>query len=148
MRYPFMAILLVLACGVVRAAEFRANDYGAKGDDATRNTVAIQKANRLCNETGTNCSQASASRSAIDVSGIRAVILPRRAETLLRASAGRRPNHDALVVVRTRSHQAGTLPDYKELTARFGERFQPQNMQNFEALPSGLLAPMRLIFAR
>ena len=40
----------------------------------------------------------------------------------------------------------GPLPDYKQLNARFGERFQPQDMQNLEALPSGLLGPVRLIF--
>jgi hypothetical protein len=39
----------------------------------------------------------------------------------------------------------GPLPDYKELNARYGERFQPQDMQNLEALPSGLLGPVRLI---
>ena len=39
----------------------------------------------------------------------------------------------------------GPLPDYKALNARFGERFQPQDMQNLEALPSGLLGPIRLV---
>jgi hypothetical protein len=39
----------------------------------------------------------------------------------------------------------GPLPDYKELNARYGERFQPQDMKDLEALPSGLLGPVRLI---
>jgi len=39
----------------------------------------------------------------------------------------------------------GPLPDYKELNARYGERFQPQDMRNLEALPSGLFGPVRLI---
>jgi hypothetical protein len=39
----------------------------------------------------------------------------------------------------------GPLPDYKELNARYGEKFQPQDMQNLQALPSGLLGPVRLI---
>ena len=39
----------------------------------------------------------------------------------------------------------GPLPDYKELNARFGERFQQQDMANLQPLPSGLLGPVRLI---
>jgi hypothetical protein len=39
----------------------------------------------------------------------------------------------------------GPRPDYKELNARFGERFQPQDTQDIEALPSGLFGPIRLI---
>jgi hypothetical protein len=39
----------------------------------------------------------------------------------------------------------GPLPDYRELNARFGERFQPQDMANLQPLPSGLLGPIRLI---
>jgi hypothetical protein len=39
----------------------------------------------------------------------------------------------------------GPLPDYTELNARFGERFQPQDMRNLEALPSGLFGPIRLV---
>jgi hypothetical protein len=37
------------------------------------------------------------------------------------------------------------LPDYKELTAKFGERFQAQDMQSVQALPSGILGPVRLV---
>jgi hypothetical protein len=37
------------------------------------------------------------------------------------------------------------LPDYKELTAKFGERFQAQDMQDVKPLPSGLTAPVRLV---
>jgi lysophospholipase L1-like esterase len=35
-------------------------------------------------------------------------------------------------------------PDYKELNQRYGERFQPQDMENLQPLPSGLLGPVRL----
>lgn len=35
--------------------------------------------------------------------------------------------------------------DYKELTAKYGERFVMQDMDKIEALPSGLLGPIRLI---
>jgi hypothetical protein len=37
------------------------------------------------------------------------------------------------------------LPDYKELTAKYGERFQAQDMQAVQALPSGILGPVRLV---
>jgi len=39
----------------------------------------------------------------------------------------------------------GPPPNYRELNARFGERFQPQDMANLQPLPSGLLGPIRLI---
>ncbi|HEY2012116.1 MAG TPA: glycosyl hydrolase, partial [Bryobacteraceae bacterium] len=39
----------------------------------------------------------------------------------------------------------GPLPDYKALTAKYGERFQAQDMNNLQPLPSGLLGPVRLI---
>jgi hypothetical protein len=39
----------------------------------------------------------------------------------------------------------GPLPDYKELTAKYGERFQAQDMQAVQALPSGILGPVRLV---
>jgi hypothetical protein len=39
----------------------------------------------------------------------------------------------------------GPLPDYKDLTARYGERFQQQDMIDLQPLPSGMLGPVRLI---
>ena len=39
----------------------------------------------------------------------------------------------------------GPLPAYKELTAKYGERFQAQDMQSVQALPSGILGPVRLV---
>ena len=39
----------------------------------------------------------------------------------------------------------GPPANYQELTARFGERFQAQDMANLQPLPSGLLGPIRLI---
>lgn len=39
-------------------------------------------------------------------------------------------------------------PDYKELNQRYGERFQPQDMENLQPLPSGLLGPVRLVMSR
>jgi hypothetical protein len=35
-------------------------------------------------------------------------------------------------------------PDYKALNQRYGERFQAQDMDNLQPLPSGLLGPVRL----
>ncbi|HSE21703.1 MAG TPA: glycosyl hydrolase [Pyrinomonadaceae bacterium] len=44
------------------------------------------------------------------------------------------------------NYMAGhSLPDYRLLNLRYGERFQPQDMDKIEALPSGLLGPVRLI---
>lgn len=37
------------------------------------------------------------------------------------------------------------LPDYKLLNLRYGERFQPQEMEKVQALPSGLTGNIRLI---
>jgi hypothetical protein len=37
------------------------------------------------------------------------------------------------------------LPDYKELNAKFGERFQAQDMQSVQALPSGILGTVKLV---
>jgi hypothetical protein len=37
------------------------------------------------------------------------------------------------------------LPDRKALTARYGERFQDQGNKLVEAIPSGLMGPVRLI---
>jgi hypothetical protein len=39
----------------------------------------------------------------------------------------------------------GPLPDYKPLTAKYGERFQAQDMASVAVQPSGLLGPVRLI---
>jgi len=44
------------------------------------------------------------------------------------------------------NYMAGhSLPDYKLLNLRFGERFQPQDMDKIQPLPSGLLGKVRLI---
>jgi hypothetical protein len=44
------------------------------------------------------------------------------------------------------NYMAGhSLPDYRLLNLRYGERFQPQDMDKIQALPSGLLGPVRLI---
>ncbi|HET6976416.1 MAG TPA: glycosyl hydrolase [Pyrinomonadaceae bacterium] len=37
------------------------------------------------------------------------------------------------------------LPDYRLLNLRYGERFQPQDMDKIQPLPSGILGPVRLI---
>ena len=39
----------------------------------------------------------------------------------------------------------GPLPDYKALTAKFGERFQAQDMGAVTPQPSGLLGTMKLV---
>src|SRR5262249_51030318 len=41
-----------------------------------------------------------------------------------------------------------SLPDYRLLNLRFGERFQPQDMDKIRPLPSGLLGPISLNVAR
>ncbi len=38
-----------------------------------------------------------------------------------------------------------SLPNYKLLNSRYGERFQPQDMNNLTPLPSGLMGPVRLV---
>ena len=44
------------------------------------------------------------------------------------------------------NHMAGrALPDYRLLNLRFGERFQPQDMDKVQPVPSGLLGPIRLV---
>lgn len=44
------------------------------------------------------------------------------------------------------NYMAGhSLPDYRLLNLRFGERFQPQDMDKVQPIPSGLLGPIRLI---
>ena len=37
------------------------------------------------------------------------------------------------------------LPDYRLLNSRYGVRFTPQDMNNLQALPSGLLGTVRLV---
>lgn len=39
----------------------------------------------------------------------------------------------------------GPLPDYRLLKSRYGDRFQPQDLENLQPLPSGMLGPVRLI---
>ena len=52
-----------------------------------------------------------------------------------------------MVVANTAINQFAKGPpkDYLPLNARYGERFQMQDMANLQALPSGLLGPLRLI---
>ncbi len=38
-----------------------------------------------------------------------------------------------------------SLPRYRLLNLRHGVRFQPQDMDNLQPLPSGLLAPIKII---
>jgi hypothetical protein len=40
------------------------------------------------------------------------------------------------------------LPDYKTLNAQYGERFQPQDMDQIQPVTSGLLGPIQLVAAR
>jgi lysophospholipase L1-like esterase len=37
------------------------------------------------------------------------------------------------------------LPDYRLLNLRYGTRFEPQDMDKIQPIPSGLLGPVRLI---
>jgi hypothetical protein len=39
----------------------------------------------------------------------------------------------------------GPLPDYKALNAKYGERFQAQDMGAVQVLPSGLLGAVKLV---
>jgi len=39
----------------------------------------------------------------------------------------------------------GPLPDYRLLKSRYGDRFQAQDLDNLQPLPSGLLGPIRLV---
>jgi hypothetical protein len=36
-------------------------------------------------------------------------------------------------------------PDYTALNAKYGKRFEPQDMENLRPVPSGLLGPIRLL---
>jgi len=51
-----------------------------------------------------------------------------------------------LVANTAMNYMAGhSLPDYRLLNLRYGERFQPQDMDKIQALPSGILGPVRLV---
>jgi len=39
------------------------------------------------------------------------------------------------------------LPDYKALVAKYGDRFQAQDMNLIAPIPSGLLGPIQLLAA-
>jgi hypothetical protein len=39
----------------------------------------------------------------------------------------------------------GPLPDYKALISKYGDKFQPQDMQSVQAQPSGMLGPVTLV---
>jgi hypothetical protein len=39
----------------------------------------------------------------------------------------------------------GPLPDYTALKAKYGDRFQPQDLQNLQPVPAGLLGPVRIV---
>ena len=43
---------------------------------------------------------------------------------------------------------ARALPDYRLLNQRYGVRFEPQDMDKVQAVPAGLLGPIRLITSR
>ena len=60
----------------------------------------------------------------------------------------RGPNKIRIEVSNTAiNYMAGhSLPDYRLLNLRFGERFQPQEMEKVRPVPSGLLGPIRLIW--
>ena len=46
------------------------------------------------------------------------------------------------------NHMAGhALPDYKLLNLRYGTRFEPQDMDQLQPVPSGLFGPIRLVAA-
>jgi hypothetical protein len=45
------------------------------------------------------------------------------------------------------NYMAGhSLPDYRLLNLRYGERFRPQEMEKVQPVPSGMLGPVRLIW--
>ena len=39
----------------------------------------------------------------------------------------------------------GPLPDYKELIAKYGDKFQAQDMVSVRSLPAGMLGPVKLV---
>src|SRR5579862_1669563 len=38
-----------------------------------------------------------------------------------------------------------SLPDYRLLNLRYGQKFSPQDVENLTPLPSGILGPVRLV---
>jgi hypothetical protein len=56
-------------------------------------------------------------------------------------------NHFRIVVGNTAmNYMAGhKLPDYRLLNLRYGVRFEPQDMDKVQALPSGLLGNLQLV---
>jgi hypothetical protein len=56
-------------------------------------------------------------------------------------------NRVRIIVANTAiNYMAGhALPDYRLLNLRYGERFQPQDMDQVQPVPSGLLGRIRLI---
>jgi hypothetical protein len=57
------------------------------------------------------------------------------------------PNTVRVMVANLAINQLAKVPppDFKDLIARYGDRFQNQDMKNLQPLPSGLLGPIRLI---
>jgi hypothetical protein len=49
----------------------------------------------------------------------------------------------ANLAINALAHQP--LPDYKALIAKYGDRFQDQDMANLQPLPAGLLGPVRVV---
>ena len=56
-------------------------------------------------------------------------------------------NELQIVVANTAINEmaGGTLPDYRLLSSRYGERFTPQDMNHLQPLPSGLVGSIRLV---
>jgi hypothetical protein len=40
---------------------------------------------------------------------------------------------------------AQSPPDYRALIAKYGDRFQDQDMKNIQPLPAGILGPVRIV---
>jgi hypothetical protein len=59
-------------------------------------------------------------------------------------------NQLSIVVANTAlNYMAGRkLPDYKLLNLRYGERFQPQDMDKIQPIASGLTGSVKLILSR
>ncbi|PYT36047.1 MAG: glycoside hydrolase [Acidobacteria bacterium] len=67
----------------------------------------------------------------------------------LEISGALRPgNNDLKIIVEnlaTNTLAGHSLRDYRLLNSRYGERFVPQDMENLQPLPSGLVGPLRLV---